>query len=115
MVVNVTKDAIWNRKAALPEAAGSPRVDPNEVLQGKSVSSLVIPQPRFTLQELVEPSTLMNEIDPKKYYPSDVYRQPVQQWPKDVSASTFFGIPSQNSTALTPKQNSTNSNSSRKT
>lgn len=113
VVVNVTKDAIWNRKAALPEAAGSPKPDINEVLQGRPLSSLVIPQPRFTLQQLVDPSTLKGEVDPKKYYPPDVYRQPVQQWPKDVSPSTFFGISNQSSAALTPKQNSTSTNSSR--
>ena len=100
VVVNVTKDAIWNRRAALPEAAGTARPEVREVLQGKPLSSLVIPQPRFTREELCDPSTVMDEVDPKKYYPSDVYREPVVQWPKDMSVSTFFGVPKQKSTAV---------------
>ena len=69
MVVNVTKDAIWTRMAVLPEADSNPRPDVNAVLQGKPLSSLVIPQPRFTREEILDPSTIKSEVDPKKYYP----------------------------------------------
>ncbi|MGA2255525.1 MAG: guanitoxin biosynthesis MBL fold metallo-hydrolase GntH, partial [Thermoguttaceae bacterium] len=76
-VVNVTKDAIWHRMAALPGFSGMPLPkptllfgDPLPVATGMGV----VPQPRLPREEQQQKATRDNEIDPHKYYPPDVYR-----------------------------------------
>ena len=78
-VVNVTKDAIWHRMAALPGFSGaslpSPTLlfgDPLPVATGKGI----VPQPRLPREQQQEQETRDLEIDPKRYYPPDVYREP---------------------------------------
>src|SRR5208283_1761259 len=80
VVVNVTKDAIWHREAALPGFAGqsfpNPTMlfgDPLPIATGKGV----VPQPRLPREKQQEQLTRDLEIDPKKYYPPDVYREPL--------------------------------------
>jgi ribonuclease Z len=80
VVVNVTKDAIWHREAALPGFAGqsfpNPTVlfgDPLPLATGKGI----VPQPRLPREEQQEQLTRDLEIDPRKYYPPDVYREPL--------------------------------------
>jgi hypothetical protein len=79
-VVNVTKDAIWHRMAALPGFSGSPMPkptllfgDPLPVATGMGV----VPQPRIPREKQQEKLTRDLEIDPHKYYPPDVYREPI--------------------------------------
>lgn len=74
VVVNVTKDAIWHREAALAGFAGQslpkPTIlfgDPLPMATGK----VIVPQPKMPREKQRD-----LEIDPKKYYPSDVYREP---------------------------------------
>ena len=78
-VVNVTKDAIWHRMAALPGFSGAslppPTLlfgDPLPVQTGQGV----VPQPKLPREQQQEQATRDLEIDPKKYYPADVYREP---------------------------------------
>jgi hypothetical protein len=80
VVVNVTKDAIWHRDAALPGFAGQslpkPTIlfgDPLPMATGRGV----VPQPRLMREEQQEQLTRDLEIDPKKYYPPGVYREPL--------------------------------------
>jgi hypothetical protein len=80
VVVNVTKDAIWHREAALPGFSGasmpSPTLlfgNPLPVATGKGV----VPQPRLPREDQQEKLTRDLEIDPHKYYPPDVYREPI--------------------------------------
>jgi len=59
VVVNVTKDAIWNRLAPLPEAA-NPRPAPDRP---------PAPKPHLTVDKLVDKKTRSAEIDPATYTP----------------------------------------------
>jgi ribonuclease Z len=86
-VVNVTKDAIWYRKAVLPEFSGS--VPPfREMMQMAAKAGVplpkefVFPEPRLPRADQQEQATRDLEIDPKKYYPPDVYREQITTWPK---------------------------------
>ena len=83
-MVNVTKDAIWHRDAALPGFAGqsfpNPTVlfgDPLPIATGKGI----VPQPRLPREDQQEQRTRDLEIDPRKYYPPDVYREPLTTLP----------------------------------
>jgi len=76
----VTKDAIWHREAALPGFSGAafpnPTLlfgDPLPVATGRGV----VPQPKFPREQQQEKLTRDLEIDPHKYYPKDVYREPI--------------------------------------
>jgi ribonuclease Z len=84
-VINVTKDAVWCREAALPETAAVSPLDPRWMLPRGVPLPEEIPlptpkQPRTTQQEQFLRD---NEIDPKLYYPDDAYRDPFQVWPED--------------------------------
>jgi ribonuclease BN (tRNA processing enzyme) len=78
VVVNVTKDEIWHREAALPGFAGQPFPnptllfgDPLPIATGKGI----VPQPRLPRELQQEQLTRDLEIDPRKYYPPDVWRE----------------------------------------
>jgi ribonuclease Z len=76
-VVNVTKDAIWHRMAALPGFAGQPFPNPT-LLFGDPLPFAtgigIVPQPKMPREVQQEQRTRDLEIDPKKYYPPDVWR-----------------------------------------
>jgi hypothetical protein len=44
-----------------------------------------LPQPRLPREEQQEQETRDYEIDPAKYYPPDVYREPLTKLPDDLS------------------------------
>ena len=85
VVVNVTKSAVWTRKAALPEAGNMARPSPRDAigLFDLSPTNLEVrfPNPRHTVADMQEPAVREREIDPKKYYPSDMYRAPQRNFP----------------------------------
>jgi hypothetical protein len=89
VVVNVTKDAIWIRDSTLPGLAGSPRSNLDEMFPGgpdTMPDEMVLPQPprpRETQQDLYLREI---EIDPRKYLPDDVYRDPVTALPRELKA-----------------------------
>ena len=80
VVVNVTRDAIWTRKAVIPEFGNYASLSPKEAvgLYGLSPekTEIVFPNAVHKWTDLVEKSTRDLEIDPRKYYPADVYREP---------------------------------------
>jgi hypothetical protein len=87
-VVNVTKDAIWHRMTALPGFAGmslpKPTLlfgDPLPIDTGMGV----VPQPRLPREDQQEKKTRDNEIDPHKYYPPEVYREPLTKLPNPAT------------------------------
>jgi ribonuclease BN (tRNA processing enzyme) len=84
VTVNVTKDAIWQRDAVLPGFAGQP-LPPPTLLFGDplplNTGQGVVPQPRLPREQQQEQLTRDLEIDPHKYYPPDVYRQPLTKLP----------------------------------
>jgi hypothetical protein len=87
VVVNVTKDAIWARRAALPGLTGANVPHPRELLQlgdGPLPDFVPVPQPKLPREEQQEQYTRDIEIDPKKYYPEDVYREPLTKLPEDL-------------------------------
>jgi len=85
VVVNVTKDAIWTRKAALPEAGNMARPSPREAIDlfDLSLTNLEVkfPDPQHTVADMLEQTVRDREIDPKKYYPPDMYREPQRNFP----------------------------------
>ena len=84
VTVNVTKDAIWQRDAVLPGFAGQP-LPPPTLLFGDplplNTGQGVVPQPRLPREQQQEQLTRDLEIDTHKYYPPDVYRQPLTKLP----------------------------------
>jgi hypothetical protein len=89
VVVNVTKDAIWNRGAALPES-GSMRkpTRPAEIrcwLGGSVPVTLEVPAPKYSFSELTTKETLSHEISPAVYAPADVQRPLARDFPSSLA------------------------------
>ena len=86
MIVNVTKKAIWTRKAALPESTNFARPSFSEAkeLFGIGLTNTVVkfPDPKYVVADIEDPTTRKAEYDPKLYYPPDVYRTPNPVFPK---------------------------------
>jgi ribonuclease BN (tRNA processing enzyme) len=84
VVVNVTKDAIWVRDAALPDLGGMSAPDLGKLMAEpgqEPLTEIEVPQPRIPREDQQEQYTRDNEIDPRKYYPPDVYREPLVKLP----------------------------------
>jgi hypothetical protein len=85
VVVNVTKDAIWSRKAAIPESTGQ-NPPPFAKLVGEPLpKEFPVPQPRMPREVQQEQYTRDIEIDPHKYLPEDVYRDPLIKLPDPMA------------------------------
>ena len=84
-ILNVTKDAIWAREAALPEGAAVASMDPRMMLPpGQPLPDKIeIPRPKMPREEQQEQFLRDMEIDPHLYYPDDAYRPPTQTWPEE--------------------------------
>lgn len=92
-VVNVTKDAVWYRKAVLPDNTGM--VPPFREMAERArkygeklPENFTFPNPRMTREEEQDKRWRDLEIDPHEYYPKDVYREPFTHWPKDYTVKT---------------------------
>ncbi|MGB9421898.1 MAG: guanitoxin biosynthesis MBL fold metallo-hydrolase GntH [Candidatus Acidiferrum sp.] len=84
VTVNVNKDAIWQRDAVLPAFAGQPLPNPTLLFGDPlplNTGQGVVPQPRLPREEQQEQLTRDLEINPHKYYPPDVYREPLTKLP----------------------------------
>ena len=85
VVVNVNKDAIWTRKAVIPDAGNMSRPNPREAAQLFDLSpanlQVTFPTPRHTIADTLDQDVFDREIDPKEYYPADLYREPVPNFP----------------------------------
>lgn len=86
VVVNVTKNSIWTRKAAVAAAANFSRPSAKEAIGLFDLSltrtTIDFPDPRNTLVSQEEPFPRSREYDAKLWYPPDVYRKPDPNWPK---------------------------------
>jgi ribonuclease Z len=84
-VVNVTKDEIWTREAALPDGAAIASLDPRWLVpKGASLPDKIeLPRPRIPREEQQEQFLRDMEIDPHLYYPDDADREPIQTWPEE--------------------------------
>ena len=84
-VVNLNKDFVWSREAALPEGAAIAPLDPRWVLPpGMPLpEEIELPRPALPREEQQEQFLRDMEIDPHKYYPPDADRPPVQTWPEE--------------------------------
>ena len=89
VVVNVTKDAIWSRKAAIPDGGNMARPTPAQAVELFDLTptnlKVTFPNPRNPLAAQLESEILNGDIDPKKYYPPDVYREPKKDYPRDFT------------------------------
>ena len=78
VVVNVTKDAIWTRQAALPDSGNfkkpSTETEFRQMFGGQIPQTLRIPEPENTRDELLSPGVQAIEIPPSEFVPADVYR-----------------------------------------
>ncbi len=86
VVVNVTKDAIWTRNAALSEAASPARPSKSEAKElfdlGPTHLSVDFPDPVHNVTDVQEEFVREKEIDPDLYYPEDVNRDLVRVFPR---------------------------------
>jgi len=82
-VINVTKDAIWSREAVIPTNAAPASMDPRWfVPPGEELpEEIEFPLPTMPREAQQEQWLRDLEIDPKKYYPADAYREQVTTWP----------------------------------
>ena len=84
-IVNVTKDEIWSREAALPDGAAIASLDPRWLVpKGAPLPEKIeLPRPRIPREDQQEQFLRDMEIDPHLYYPEDADREPIQTWPEE--------------------------------
>ena len=82
-VVNVTKDRIWSREAAIPEGAAIAPLDPRWLIPQPFPEEMELPRPEMPRETQQEQFLRDMEIDPHLYYPPDADREQVQTWPED--------------------------------
>jgi ribonuclease BN (tRNA processing enzyme) len=87
VVVNVTKKAIWTRRAALPESTNFARPSKSDAMELFDISlthtTVDFPNPRHVYSDLEGPVPRNLEYDANLYYPPDVYRKPDGFFPKN--------------------------------
>lgn len=92
-VVNVTKERVWMREAALPDTANITRPTPQWLMQnifsGKMPSAL--PQQKWTIEGNQEKAVRDLEIDPALFTPKDQLREWVRKWPEDMGLVDLLG------------------------
>jgi ribonuclease BN (tRNA processing enzyme) len=82
-VINVTKDAVWSREAAIPKNAAPASMDPRWfVPPGAPLPETIsMPTPRLPREKQQEQWVRDLEIDPDLYWPADAKRPLTQKWP----------------------------------
>jgi ribonuclease Z len=102
VIVNVTKDAVWVRDAALPESTSTRRPSTTAELQamfgGEIPKTLEIPKSKWALDELVDEETWANEIPVNAFTPPGIQRDLVRKFPpelegQEVPLSAMFNVP----------------------
>ena len=95
VVVNVTKDRVWIREAAVSDLAGVRSADPQWIFKnmfdGKMPTEL--PKPNYTVAGNQEQSVRDLEIDPARFTPKDQMRQWVREFPPDAKPQDFIPQP----------------------
>ena len=84
-VVNVTKEAIWQRYAVRPEHARVSPPDPRELIAAGAnlPDEIRIPDPKLPREKQQQQFLRDMEIDPNDFYPQDANRQLMQKWPEE--------------------------------
>ncbi len=82
-VINVTKDAIWARDGVISDGAAPASMDPRWFVPPGEPLPETIDFPTPTMPREVQQEQFVRdlEIDPRLYYPTGAYREPVQTWP----------------------------------
>lgn len=82
-VINITKDAIWSRKAVIPDGAAPASMDPRWFVRpGHGLPDQIdFPTPRNFREDQQEQSVRDLELDPALYYPEGALRSQTQTWP----------------------------------
>jgi len=92
-VVNVTKDRLWVREAALPESSDTARPNAEwmirEMYDGKIPTAF--PKMKYTVAGNQEQAVREVEIPPEVFTPKDQIRRWVREWPQDASPAMLFG------------------------
>ncbi len=92
-VVNVDKDHIWIREAAIADYASAASPNQTWVIQnmydGKPPT--VIPTPSASIDDVQEKSVRDLEIDPALFTPKDQVREWVREWPANATIDDFLG------------------------
>jgi ribonuclease Z len=88
-VVNVTKDAIWVREAAIPQSANTSRANPKwmirEMFGGQIPKELVLPKPPVSVADNQDRSIRDLEIKPEAFTPPDQVREWVREFPAGLT------------------------------
>jgi ribonuclease Z len=88
-VVNVTKDAIWVREAAIPNTANTTRASMKwmvkEMFGGKMPQETTMPSPKFKIKDIQEQAVRDLEIEPEQFTPADQLRKWVREYPTDLN------------------------------
>jgi ribonuclease Z len=97
-VVNVTKDRLWIREAALPTASNTARANPQWILKDQFDGKVpeALPPHTWTVKGNQEQAIRDLEIKPDVYTPKDQLRQEVREWPADMTPAKLmqaFGPP----------------------
>ena len=87
-VVNVTKEAIWIREAAIPDSANTTRPNPKWMVQemfgGEVPKEIILPKPKFLVADNQEQAVRDLEIKPEEFTPPDQVRKWVREFPTDL-------------------------------
>lgn len=96
VVVNVTKDRIWIREAAINDYAGVKSPDPQWVIQnmfdGKMPTAEMM-KTKYTVAGNQEQAVRDLEIDPALFTPKDQMRKWIREWPQDAKPEDLMPQP----------------------
>jgi ribonuclease Z len=95
VVVNVTKDRMWIREAAVNDYSGVRSADPLWVLRNQFDGKIPteLPKQKFTISGNQEQSVRDLEIDPALFTPRDQMRKWVREWPQDAKMTDLMPMP----------------------
>ncbi|MNM87890.1 Ribonuclease BN [compost metagenome] len=93
VVVNVTKDAIWTRRAALPESASPRTPSASEAAElfdlGPTNTEVRFPNPRHRIEDVQEQYVRDQHIDRHLAAPPGLYREPYKNFPRDFTINVL--------------------------
>jgi ribonuclease Z len=100
VIVNVTKDAIWVRDAALSESTStwlpSTTAELKAMFGGQIPKTLKIPKSKWALDELIDQETWANEIPAGAFTPPGIQRNLVRRFPPNCKAKKYRCRPCSN-------------------
>jgi ribonuclease Z len=82
VVMNLTKESFWVRRAATPDSAFN--ANPRALLSADGNDQPSIPTPTHTREELQDAETRKFELDPNLYLPEHAQRKLVANWPGKI-------------------------------